>query len=159
MSKPPLSFDSIGIPASQRNRYPLLFVDKIVEAVPGASAVGIKNFTYNAWFFPAHYDDDPNVPGFILVEAMVQTFIMTFLSMDEYKGSKTNFVGLDKVKFRRKIIPGDTLTISAQLDSFKRGLAKGRAEGTVDSEFACCAHFEVSVPGVIDKFFPGKSAK
>jgi 3-hydroxyacyl-[acyl-carrier-protein] dehydratase len=158
MSNSPLSFDSVEILASQRNRYPLLFVDRILEAVPGKSAVGLKNFTYNEWFFPAHYDDDPNVPGFILVEAMVQTFIMTFLSMDEHKGSKTNFLGLDKVKFRRKIIPGDTLMISAQLDSFKRGLAKGRAEGTVDGEFACSAHFEVSVPSVMDKFFPGKSA-
>ena len=156
MSQSPLTFDSVGILASQRNRYPLLFVDRIVEAVPGKSAIGIKNFTYNEWFFPAHYDDDPNVPGFILVEAMVQTFIMTFLSQDQYKGSKTNFVGLDKVKFRRKIIPGDTLKITAELDSFKRGLAKGRAEATVDGEYACGAHFTVSVPGVFDKFIPKK---
>lgn len=156
MSQTPLTFDSIGILASQRNRYPLLFVDKIIEAIPGESAVGIKNFTYNEWFFPAHYDDDPNVPGFILIEAMVQTFIMTFLSQEEHKGSKTNFVGLDKVKFRRKIIPGDTLRMHATLDSFRRGLAKGTVEATVEGAYACGAHFTVSVPGVFDKFIPNK---
>ena len=60
-----LSFDLMGIQSCQRNRYPLLFVDKITEAIPGKSAKGIKNFTFNEWYFPAHFDDDPNVPGFV----------------------------------------------------------------------------------------------
>ncbi|HDM8200121.1 TPA: beta-hydroxyacyl-ACP dehydratase [Vibrio harveyi] len=156
MEQPPLTFDTLGILASQQNRYPLLFVDKIIEAVPGVSAVGVKNFTYNEWFFPAHYEDDPNVPGFIQIECLVQTFIMTFLSKDEYKGSKTNFLDLDAVKFRKKIVPGDTLTIDAKLDSFRRGIAKGTAVGTVDGELAVSAHFTVSVPSVFEKFIPQK---
>ncbi len=152
-----LFFDTIGILESQRNRYPLLFVDQITEAVPGKSAVGIKNFTYNEWFFPAHYDDEPNVPGFVLIECLVQTFIMTFLSIEEYRGNKTNFLGIDNVKFRRKIVPGETMKISANLKSFKRGIAIGTAEGEVDGEFACCADFTVSLPVVFDKFVPPKS--
>ena len=61
--------------------------------------------------FSAHYDDDPNVPGFIQIECLVQTFIMTFLSFDEFRGMKTNFANMDNVKFRRKIVPGETLNI------------------------------------------------
>ena len=151
-----ISFDTIGILASQRNRYPLLFVDQIIEAVPGKYVKGIKNFSYNEWFFPAHYDDDPNVPGFIQIESLVQTFIMTFLSFDEYKGSKTNFLDLDDVKFRRKIVPGDTLEIHAELESFRRGIAKGTAVGTVKGELACSARFTVSVPRIFEKFIPNK---
>ena len=73
------NFDINGIKKCQRNRHPLLFIDQIVEAIPGVSAKGIKCFSYNEWFFPAHFDDEPNVPGFIQVECLVQTFIMTFL--------------------------------------------------------------------------------
>jgi 3-hydroxyacyl-[acyl-carrier-protein] dehydratase len=150
----PLSFDITGIIASQQNRYPLLFVDKMLKVVPGVSAIGVKNFTYNEWFFPAHYEDDPNVPGFIQIECLVQTFIMTFLSKAEFKGSKTNFLDLDEVKFRRKIVPGDTLVIEAKLESFRRGIAKGVAQGTVNGEFAISARFTVSVPSVFEKFIP-----
>ncbi|EGA70926.1 Beta-hydroxyacyl-(acyl-carrier-protein) dehydratase FabA/FabZ [Vibrio sinaloensis DSM 21326] len=154
MEQEPLTFDTNGILASQQNRYPLLFVDKIIEAAPGKSAVGIKNFTYNEWFFPAHYEDDPNVPGFIQIECLVQTFIMTFLSKPEFKGSKTNFLDMDEVRFRKKLVPGDTLRIEATLESFRRGIAKGKAIGTVDGEFAVSARFTVSVPSVFEQFIP-----
>ena len=79
-----ISFDIIGIQECQRNRHPLLFVDQIKEAIPGKSAIGIKCFSFNEWFFPAHFDDEPNVPGFIQVECLVQTFIMTFLMFQSY---------------------------------------------------------------------------
>jgi 3-hydroxyacyl-[acyl-carrier-protein] dehydratase len=151
-----LSFDSVGILKSQQNRYPLLFIDKILDVVPYKSVTGIKNFTYNEWFFPAHYDDDPNVPGFIQIECLVQTFIMTFLCLDENQGNKTNFFDLDNAKFRKKIIPGDTLIIKAKLDSFKRGIAKGSAEGYIDNELACSAEFIVTMPAIFDKYIPKK---
>ena len=59
--------DAYAIQQYQQNRYPLLFVDEIEEAVPGQSARGYKNFTYNEWFFPAHFEDEPNVPGFVQI--------------------------------------------------------------------------------------------
>jgi 3-hydroxyacyl-[acyl-carrier-protein] dehydratase len=149
-----LSFNLIGIQECQRNRYPLLFVDQITEAIPGKSAKGIKCFTYNEWFFPAHFDDDPNVPGFIQVECLVQTFIMSFLCIEEYKGSKTNFISMDKVKFKRKIVPGEKLEISATLDYLKRGIAKGYAESYVNGEFVCSAELVVALPTVLDAFKP-----
>ena len=71
--------DIIDIIRHQRNRYPVLLVDKIVDLVPGERATGVKCFTYNEWFFPGHFDDEPNVPGFVQIESLVQTFILTFL--------------------------------------------------------------------------------
>ena len=92
------------IKSCQQNRYPLLFVDRITECEPGKRVRAIKNFTYNEWFFPAHFDDDPNVPGFIQIECLTQVFIMTFLTLDKYQGEKTAFLSLDDVKFSRKLI-------------------------------------------------------
>ena len=151
-----LSFDLMGIQKCQRNRYPLLFVDQITEAIPGKSARGIKCFSYNEWFFPAHFDDEPTVPGFIQLECLVQTFIMSFLCIEECRGKKTNFVSIDKVKFKRKIVPGERLDIEATLDSLKRGIAKGHAESYVNGEFACCAEFVITIPDVLDSFKPQK---
>ena len=147
-----LKFDLNGIKACQQNRYPLLFVDQIFDVVPGESAKGLKCFTYNEWFFPPHFEDDPNVPGFVQVECLVQTFIMTFLSISEYSGNKTNFVSMNNVAFKRKIIPGETLLIDSQLTSFRRGLAKGHATSTLKEEVACSADFVITVPAIFEKF-------
>jgi len=151
-----LNFDLMGIQKCQRNRYPLLFIDQITEAIPGKSARGIKCFTYNEWFFPAHFDDEPNVPGFIQVECLVQTFIMSFLCIEEYRGMKTNFVSIDKVKFKRKIVPGEQLNIEVTVESFKRGIAKGHAKSFVNGEPACSAEFVVTVPDIFNSFIPQK---
>jgi len=149
-----LSFDLPGIKRCQQNRYPLLFVDRIAEAVPGKFARGLKCFSYNEWFFPAHFEDDPNVPGFIQIECLVQTFIMTFLCLDEHKGKKTNFASINNVKFKRKIVPGETLIVEATLTSFKRGLATGHAVSHVNGEPACSAEFVVTLPDVFGSFKP-----
>jgi 3-hydroxyacyl-[acyl-carrier-protein] dehydratase len=154
MSEQKLSFDINGIKRCQRNRHPVLLVDQVVDVVPEKSARGIKCFSYNEWFFPGHFDDEPNVPGFIQLECLVQTFIMTFLCLDQYRGMKTNFASINNVKFRRKIIPGETLVIDAELRSFKRGLATGSATSAVHGEPACSAEFVVTVPDVFSAFKP-----
>lgn len=148
------AFDIKGIIQHQRNRYPVLLIDKILSIEPGKAARGLKCFTYNEWFFPGHFDDDPNVPGFVQIESLVQTFIMTFLCMDEYKGMKTNFVSVNNTRFKRKIVPGDVLIVDAKLISFKRGIATGSAAGSVDGEAACSADFVISVPDILEKFRP-----
>lgn len=149
-----LSFDIVGIQKCQRNRYPMLFVDEISKVIPLKSAQGKKCFSFNEWFFPAHYEDDPNVPGFIQVECLVQTFIMTFLCVDEYQGKKTSFVKMNNVSYRRKIIPGNVLEITAKLDRFKRGIATGSAVSFVNGELACSAEFVVAIPDVLNSFKP-----
>ena len=157
LEKKGLKFEIPQIKACQNNRYPLLFIDLVDNVKPGEYARGTKCFSYNEWFFPAHFEDDPNVPGFIQIETLVQTFIMTFLTLDEHKGKKTNFVSIDKVKFKRKIIPGEKLIVHAKLDSFKRGIAKGSAEGFVDEQLACKADFIVALPDVLNSFKPSNS--
>ena len=130
----------------QNNRYPLLFIDKIIEVCPGESVKALKCYSYNEWFFPAHFEDEPNVPGFVLVESMVQTFIMTFLTFPEHKGKKTSFINITNVKFFKQVIPGDVLILEAVLDSFKRGIAKGRVVSKRDNEVVCKGEFTVALP-------------
>jgi 3-hydroxyacyl-[acyl-carrier-protein] dehydratase len=79
---------------------------------------------------------------------------MTFLSKVELRGKKTNFLGINNVKFKRKIVPGETLTIHATLESFRRGIATGKAVSFVGEQPACSADFVVAVPDVLDQFKP-----
>ena len=148
------SYSLSEIKECQQNRFPMLFVDRITEAVPGEYAKGFKNFSYNEWFFPTHYEDDPNVPGFIQVEALVQVFLMTFLTLDEYRGMKTSFVSIDKVKFRKKIVPGDKLEMTAELKSFRRGIASGLVTSSVDALNAASAEFVVCIPEILNSYKP-----
>ena len=152
MSK--ISLEIPGIKDCQQNRHPILFIDKIVDTDPGKEANSIKCFSYNECVFPDHYEDDPSVPGFILLESMVQTFIMTFLTLEEHKGKKTNFISINNVKFKKMVVPGDVLKINAKLLSFKRGIAKGIAEGCVDGNIACKADFTVCLPDVLANLKP-----
>ena len=146
--------NTIEILNTQQNRHPLLFVDKMIEVVPGERASAIKCYTYNEWFFPSHFEDEPNVPGFVQVESLVQTFIMTFLTLEGLAGEKTNFLKMDNVTFKRKIEPGEVSKIEATLNSFKRGIASGTAFSTVEGEIACSAKFVVAVPSLLNKFKP-----
>lgn len=141
----------------QQNRYPCFFVDGITEAVPGKSAKGFKNFSYNEWFFPAHFVDEPNVPGFIQIETLTQVFLMTFLTIPENKGKKTGFIAVKEARFRKKIVPGDRLDMEAELQFFRRGLAKGVCKGYVDGELCCFATLEIAIPDIMTRFLPTKS--
>ena len=77
------------------NKYPVLLIDCIEEVLPGKYAKGYKNFTYNEWFFPGHFADEPNVPGFVQIEALMQVFLMTFLTCQGgYKGKKQLMLSL-----------------------------------------------------------------
>lgn len=151
----PLSnLDAYEIQQYQQNRYPLLFVDKIVEAKPGESAIGYKNFSYNEWFFPAHFEDEPNVPGFVQIEALTQVFLMTFLTIPEYKGKKTGFISIKNARFKKKIIPGDRMDVEAKLNTFKRGLARGSAIGRVNGEIVNSIELEIAIPDVLNQYIP-----
>lgn len=132
--------------------YPCLMVDYMSEVVPGRYAKGYKNFTYNEWFFPAHFEGDPNVPSSIQIEAMSQTLLMTFLTLPDYKKVRTACLKIDNIRFKKKIIPGNRLDLEAELKSFRRGLALGHVVGFVDGETACRADFTMGIPEEIAKF-------
>ena len=138
----------------QKNRYPYLFIDRITAVEPGKRATATKLFTYNEMFFPGHFDDEPNVPGFIQVECLVQTFLMTFQSLPEFSGLKASDSEFRNVRFQRKIIPGDRLYIEAELQSLRRGVAIGSAHSLVGQEPACSSDFTVVIPEVFNQFLP-----
>lgn len=148
----PLSISDIK--KMQLNRYPLLFLDAVIALEPGSYATAKKNFSYNEWFFPAHFEDDPSVPGFVQIEALAQTFLTTFLTLPNMAGKQTSFVSISNAKFQRKIVPGDTLMISATLTSFRRGIATGSVSSSVEDELACSADLVIAVPEILDKFRP-----
>lgn len=148
------NLDAYAIQQYQQNRYPCLFIDYVEEAIPGKSAKGYKNFSYNEWFFPAHFPDEPNVPGFIQIEALTQLFLMTFLTLPGNKGKKTGFVSIENARFKKKIIPGNRLDIEAEIKSYRRGLAKGISVGYINGEVACSAELVIAIPDVFNQFKP-----
>lgn len=152
---PPLKdLDARAIQRYQQNRYPLLFIDFVHEVIPGQSARGFKNFSFNEWYFPAHFEDEPNVPGFVQIESLTQMFLMTFLTLPGNQGKKTGFVSIDNARFKRKLIPGDRLDIEATLKSYRRGLAKGGAVGYRNGELACSAELVIVIPDILEEFRP-----
>lgn len=142
------------IQSYQQNKYPLLFIDFVEEILPGKYAKGHKNFSYNEWFFPSHFEDEPNVPGFVQIEALTQMFIMTFLTLPNNKGKKTGFISVENAKFKKKIVPGERLDIYAELTSYRRGVAKGKCVGTINEEIACTLELTVAIPDIIKEFKP-----
>lgn len=149
-----VNLDAFEIQQYQQNRYPLLFIDYVEEALPGKSAKGHKNFSFNEWYFPAHFTDEPNVPGFVQIEALTQMFLMTFLTIPENKGKKTGFVSIEDAKFKRKVIPGERLDIESELSFYRRGLAKGKSTGYVNGELACSLELTITIPEILNQFKP-----
>ncbi len=154
-----INLDPISIQEYQQNRYPCFFIDRVTEVLPGHYAKGFKNYSYNEWFFPAHFADEPNVPGYVQIETLTQVFLMTFLTIAEYKGKKTGFVSIKNAEFKKKIVPGDRLDIESELKSFRRGLAIGTSKGFIDGELACKVDLVIAIPDVMNQFLPQKGEK
>lgn len=118
------------------HREPFLLIDRIDEYVPGESAKGIKNVSYNEYFFAGHFPEEPVMPGVLIVEALAQTGAVSILSLESNKGKTAYFAGLDKVKFKRKVIPGDTLTLEVEIVRKKGPIGIGKGIAKVGDELA-----------------------
>ncbi len=116
------------------HRYPFLLVDKILEVEEGKRAVGIKNVTANEYFFTGHFPDYPVMPGVLIVEALAQVGAVAILSKEENKGKIAFFAGIDKVKFKRQVRPGDQLRLETEIIKAKGPIGVGRAKATVNGE-------------------------
>ncbi|HAE37277.1 MAG TPA: 3-hydroxyacyl-[acyl-carrier-protein] dehydratase FabZ [Candidatus Riflebacteria bacterium] len=116
------------------HRYPFLLVDRILSLVPGESIVGIKNVTANEEFFNGHFPGKPVMPGVLMVEAMAQVAGVLFLSQPEHKGKVPFFCGIDKVRFRRPVVPGDRLEFHIKVLKVRGNTGKVEAEARVDGE-------------------------
>lgn len=128
--------DAQEIQAIIPHRYPFLLVDRIIEIEYGVRAVGIKNVTINEPFFQGHFPGYAVMPGVLIVEALAQVGAVSLLGMEEHKGKLAFFAGIDGVRFKRQVRPGDTLTLEVQMGKMRRGVGSGSAKATVDGELA-----------------------
>ncbi len=114
--------------------YPFLLVDRILEVEPGKRVVGIKNVTYNESFFPGHFPGRPIMPGVLIVEAMAQTAgILVFKSLpkEQFKTS-VYFLGIDNVRFRKPVIPGDQLRLELEITKHRQSIWGFKGKALVD---------------------------
>ncbi|RXT04357.1 3-hydroxyacyl-ACP dehydratase FabZ [Ammoniphilus sp. CFH 90114] len=118
------------------HRYPFLLVDKILELEVGKRAVGLKNVTANEPFFQGHFPEYAVMPGVLIVEALAQVGAVAVLSMEENKGKIAFFAGIDGVRFKEQVRPGDTLTLEVEMTTLRRGIGKGRAVARLGDKVA-----------------------
>jgi 3-hydroxyacyl-[acyl-carrier-protein] dehydratase len=116
------------------HRYPFLLVDKMLEVVPAKKAIGIKNVTMNEPFFQGHFPDYPVMPGVLIVEALAQVGACAILVLDEYKGKIAFFTGIDRVRFRGQVRPGDVLNLEVELTRLRGKIGKGNAVARVEGK-------------------------
>ena len=111
------------------HRPPFLLIDRIEELEPGQKIVALKNVTMNEPFFTGHFPGHPVMPGVLIIEAMAQAGAYAVLSQEEFKGKIAFLGGVDKAKFRRQVVPGDTLRLEVEIIKLKRnaGIGKGTA--------------------------------
>lgn len=123
------------------HRAPFLLVDKIVEIEWGKRAVGIKNVTINEPFFAGHFPGFPVMPGVLIVEALAQVGAVAVLGMPENKGKMAFFAGIEEVRFKRQVVPGDVLRLEVALTRVRGSFGQGTGEATVDGDLACRGSF------------------
>jgi len=140
------TLDSVAIMKIIPHRYPFLLVDRIEELQAGKRAVGLKNVSIGEPFFQGHFADYPVMPGVLIVEALAQVGAVAMLVMDEYKGKIAFFAGLDNVRFKRQVKPGDTLRLEVELGQIRRNIGNGTGIATVDGEVACKGDFMFAIP-------------
>ena len=130
-------FDSRWIASVLPHRYPLLLVDRVLELVPGQRVVAIKNVTRNEPFFDGHFPGNPIMPGVLVIEAMAQTAALLLLHEMEDRDQKVLFFsGIEKVRFRRPVVPGDQLRMEVESLRLRTYHSRFRGLATVDGELA-----------------------
>ncbi len=129
-----MGMDIRAIQATLQHRYPFLLVDRILELEPGKRAVGVKNVTVNEEFFNGHFPGNPVMPGVLTVEAMAQVGGILLLCSTGNEGKLAFFAGIDKLRFRRPVVPGDQLVTEVTLLKKKGDIGRVAVTGRVDGQ-------------------------
>ena len=129
-----------GFPRPQdiiAHRPPFLFVDEVTELAPGVSATGLWHLTGDEWFFGGHFPGRPTLPGVLMCEAIAQVGAIAVLTDARFAGKLPLFSGLDSARFRRQVVPGDTLELSVELGRMSARAGKGTGKAVLDGAVAC----------------------
>lgn len=118
------------------HRYPFLLLDKVEEIEEGKKIVAYKNVTMNEYFFQGHFPQEPVMPGVLIIEALAQAGAVAILSMEKYKGKIAYFGGINKARFKKKVVPGDVLKLEVEIIKIKGPAGVGKAIATVDGKKA-----------------------
>ncbi|HEX5499028.1 MAG TPA: 3-hydroxyacyl-ACP dehydratase FabZ [Thermomicrobiales bacterium] len=137
--------DAVEIQRIIPHRYPFLLVDRILDLEPGKRGVGVKNVSVNEPYFQGHFPSYPVMPGVLIVEALAQVGAVAILSSEEFKGKLALFAGIDNVRFKRQVKPGDALRLEVELSQIRRGIGLGSGSATVDGDLACKGDFMFAV--------------
>lgn len=132
-----LPLEAAGIRALIPHRYPFLLVDRVEELEPGVRAVGLKNVTQNEPFFQGHFPDYPVMPGVLIVEALAQVGAVGVMAKEEYRQKLALFAGIDGVRFRRQVVPGDALRMEVEISRLKGTVGRGKGSASVNGERVC----------------------
>lgn len=127
------------------HREPFLLVDRIEDYEPGVSAVGYLDVTEDMFWVPGHFPDYAVMPGVLIVEALAQTGSVALLSLEENRGKLGFFGGIDKVRFKRQVRPGDTLRLECRITRTRGPIGFGEAEASVDGELACAGELMFAI--------------
>ncbi len=121
------------------HRDPFLMIDGAEIVEPEKSAKGTKTLTGNEDFLKGHFPDEPVMPGVLIIESMAQLGAFLILGIEKYRGKKVYFTSIDNAKFRKKVVPGDTLELYVELISFRHNIGKGSARAEINGETVCTA--------------------
>ncbi len=117
-------------------RDPFLMIDEVEDFVPGESAIAYKNVNIEEWYFKGHFPGNPIMPGVLIAESLAQTGAVAILSVDENKGKNALFGGIDKMRFKRQVVPGDRLKLEVKIIKRKGPIGVGEAIASVDGKVA-----------------------
>ena len=115
-------------------REPFLMIDEVEQYIPGESCTAYKNVSKDEYYFKGHFPGNPIMPGVLIVEALAQTGAVTILSMEENKGKNALFGGIDKLRFKKQVIPGDRLKLEVKIIKRKGPIGIGEAIATVEGK-------------------------
>ena len=127
------------------HRYPMLLVDQIEELIEGQRAVGIKAVSAGEPFFQGHFPSEHVMPGVLQIEALAQTGAVALLSQPSFKRKTAYFAGINKARFKRKVIPGDVLRLEVEITKLRGPVGIGQGKATVNGEVACIAELMFAI--------------